>query len=92
MQISEDIHKLTSDCETYLDTMIHLKQQKIANAETLSIGKNLQEKLNLLGLKLRHILIQQVADNFVDTYTPVKKLAEIAISPFGMLIRLKKFN
>jgi hypothetical protein len=83
-QISEDFHRLTNECEICLENIVGLREPKADNSETLVISKNFQEKLSILGSKLKRVIMQHIADDFIDLFTPVKKLGEVALSPFGM--------
>lgn len=74
--------------QQYLQTgdLQNSKNTNHANLNAISFGKQLQEKLALLGQKITMTLIQQVADDFIDINYPVRKLADVVLSSTG------KFN
>ncbi len=41
------------------------------------LGKQLNEKLNILNSKINKILVERVADDFVDINYPLKKMNEV---------------
>jgi hypothetical protein len=42
-----------------------------------NLGKQLNEKLNVLSSKINKILVEKVADDFVDINYPLKKMNEV---------------
>ena len=42
-----------------------------------NLGKQLNEKLNLFSSKINKILVERVADDFVDINNPLKKMNEV---------------
>ncbi|RUS74720.1 hypothetical protein EGW08_017516, partial [Elysia chlorotica] len=46
-----------------------------------ALARNLTEKLASLKTKIQDALVSQVADDFIDTTTPLKQLSEAAVAP-----------
>ena len=73
----EDYSKNASDPQTNPANL------KTASMDMISLGKQLQEKLNSLGHMIYKDLVQQVADDFIDINYPIRKLAEIIVMPLS---------
>ena len=48
-----------------------------------AVAKRLAEKISLLQGKIESAITSQVADNFMDPYTPIKELEIAAKAPLG---------
>ncbi|XP_055899269.1 vinculin-like isoform X3 [Biomphalaria glabrata] len=57
-----------------------------------AIARNLSEKLASLKTKIQDALVNQVAEDFIDTTTPLKQLSEAASVPLGTLGREENFE
>ena len=92
-QIRDDFVKNSNECELFVNKLSQSQLNGTNSVEALAIGKQLQDRLYLLGQKITHTLVQQYADDFVDVNYPLKKLHEAATSPKGKkeLIYLKTF-
>ncbi|KAK6973303.1 vinculin [Biomphalaria glabrata] len=54
-----------------------------------AIARNLSEKLASLKTKIQDALVNQVAEDFIDTTTPLKQLSEAASVPLGKSYHFK---
>lgn len=82
VQKSEDFMRTSHECELFVNKLSQLQNSKSNGIEAIAIGKQLQERINVLGQKITHSLIQQFADDFIDINYPLKKLAEAATSSY----------
>lgn len=83
-QVSEDLMRTSHECELFVNKLSQLQHYNKSNGiEAIAIGKQLLERLDLLGNKISSALIQKFADDFIDINYPLKKLSEIASSSFG---------
>lgn len=86
--IDDDFCDTVYECELLVNQFLKIKQinkKDIMDVHNnvLMIGKNCQEKFYNLGYKITKSLIQQVADDFLDINHPVRKLADVVMSPQG---------
>jgi vinculin len=83
-QVNEDLMRNSHECELFVNKLSQLQHYNKSNGiEAIAIGKQLLERLELLGHKIAYALIQKFADDFIDVNFPLKKLSEIASSSFG---------
>ena len=83
-QFNEDLMRNSHECELFVNKLSQLQHYNKSNGiEAIAIGKQILERLELLGHKIAYALIQKFADDFIDVNYPLKKLAEIASSSFG---------
>ena len=75
--------RISQECELFVNKLAQLQHSKSNGIEAIAIGKQLKERLELLGQKISSALIQQFADDFIDVNFPLKKFSEIASSSFG---------
>ena len=93
-----DFFQTCYESETLLNKLIFLHQEyskttlnsdsqviKNVNSDMITVGKQLQEKLNQLGHKIYQELIKKIADEFIDIHGPSRKLAELIAMPRGKI-------
>lgn len=80
-------HQLQEQLKISAQQPIQIDNDNIKNISlnSIGLGKQLQEKLNTLGQKITKDLIQQVADDFIDINYPIRKLADLVMSPPGKI-------
>ena len=79
--------RLNSFRKEYLKISSDLKKDpkvlELSSSEMITVGNQLNENLNQLGLLIYEELVQRIAEEFIDISSPSRKLAELLTMPLG---------
>ncbi|XP_070565655.1 vinculin-like isoform X38 [Ptychodera flava] len=89
----ERLHKLCDDCEVLTNQLDELCRQGKGNTpQAQAVARHLSSKLNELRDAIQESLVQQVANDFIDPYTPLKLFSKAAYAPLGTPNREAEFQ
>ena len=89
------------ECEFLLNKLMRMQEDSMQRASFQNgadqghdackfVAKELKDRLNFLGLKIRKTLVQQIADAFLDINYPIRKLVECATSNSGKALKANR--
>ncbi|XP_059177880.1 vinculin-like [Physella acuta] len=80
----QELLRLCDEAEILTNQLSDLCKRGQGNGpQARAIARNLSEKLASLKVKIQDALVSQVAEDFIDTTTPLKQLSEAAAVPLG---------
>jgi vinculin len=80
----QDLLRLCDESEILTNQLVDLdKRGQASGPQAKAIARNLDEKLATLKVKVQDALVSQVAEDFIDTTTPMKYLSEASIVLIG---------
>ncbi|XP_035828646.1 vinculin [Aplysia californica] len=80
----QELLRLCDEAEILTNQLSDLCKRGQGNGpQARAIARNLSEKLASLKAKIQEALVSQVAEDFIDTTTPLKQLSEAAVVPLG---------
>ncbi|KAH9513752.1 hypothetical protein Btru_042006, partial [Bulinus truncatus] len=89
----QELLRLCDEVEILTNQLSDLCKRGQGNGpQAKAIARNLSEKLAFLKAKIQDALVNQVAEDFIDTTTPLKQLSEAAITPLGTFGREDNFE
>lgn len=83
------------DCDYLVNKLVELvnsNQTDQNRSSCFNLGRQLLEKMTQIGYLLNKCLLQQVADDFLDIYHPIKKLTETIMSENSLMNKKDKFE
>ncbi|CAL1528303.1 unnamed protein product [Lymnaea stagnalis] len=89
----QELLRLCDEVEILTNQLSDLSKRGQGNGpQARAIARNLSEKLGSLKAKIQDALVNQVAEDFIDTTTPLKQLSEAAVVPLGTQGREDNFE
>ncbi|XP_033120194.1 vinculin-like isoform X3 [Anneissia japonica] len=81
-QDQEELLRLSDETEILSNELANLCGRGMGNSpQAQALSRRLADKLEQLKYKMEEILVKQVAEDFMDTVTPLKQLTEAALAP-----------
>ncbi|XP_071956457.1 vinculin-like isoform X3 [Antedon mediterranea] len=78
----EELLRLCDETELLSKELANMCARGMGNTpQAQALSKRLADKLEQLKTKMEDILVKQVAEDFMDTVTPLKQLTEAALAP-----------
>jgi hypothetical protein len=72
--------QINYECEYLVNKLAELVRHDESKLKCMEFGRQVAEKINHLSECLNECLLHQVADDFLDINSPIKKLSDIVLS------------
>ncbi|GFR80051.1 vinculin [Elysia marginata] len=89
----QELLRLCDETEILTNQLADLCNKGMGSSpQAKALARNLTEKLASLKAKIQDALVSQVAEDFIDTTTPLKQLSEAAVAPLNTPGREQNFE